>query len=334
MKRTLAILFAGIMIFFASGCNKNEPASDSPADIKEELPAEPEENEFYKAMQTNFRPIAVMIDNDDYRARPQLGLESAYMVYEIVVEGGATRFMALFNNAHMEKVGPVRSARHYFLDYALEHDARYVHAGWSDKAAAEIKSRGVDNINGITESIFWRDKTYDNTWHNLYTGLDKAEELADKKGYRNTTTKKPFEYLKNFETPNGTDALYLSVPYANFYEVEFKYNADTQLYERYVNGKAHMSQTGEALTAKNIIVYSLINVPLNDGIYAPRQDVKNVGSGEGYYLSQGKAVKLTWSKPDRSSVTEYTLENGEKLKLNPGNTYVQIAPEAVGYTIK
>ena len=116
--------------------------------------------------------------------------------------------------------------------------------------------------------------------------------------------------------------------------MSFVYNSETKLYERYVNNKPHMSQTGEGLTAKYIIVYSLTNVPLNDGIYAPRQDLYNVGEGEGYYLSEGKVQKLTWSKPSRDSVTTYTLENGEKLKLNPGNTYVQIAPTSRGYTIE
>ena len=331
MRKILTLLLVVVMVISISGCGKTVPAETPPADVPE-----PEEisNDFYKLMQTDFRPIAVMIDNDDYNARPQLGLESAYIVYEMVVEGAATRFMALFKEAKLEKIGPIRSSRHYFLDYVQEHDARYVHCGWSDKAAQEISSKKINNINGLHENIFWRDYTYDKTWHNLYTGLDKVEELANKKNYRATSDEKVFEYKKMPEDIEGTNTTYLSIPYAGFYGVEFKYNPETKLYERYVNEKPHMSQTGEILTAMNIIVYDLLNVPLNDGIYAPRQEINTVGSGEGYYITQGKSVKILWQKDSRSSKTIYTLEDGSPLILNPGNTYIQIAPSTIGYTIQ
>ena len=333
MKKILAVLLATSMLISVSGCGNTKETAAQPQDTKIEVPSEPEPCDFYKEMQTDFRPIAVMIDNDDYHARPQLGLESAYLVYEMVVEGAATRFMALFKDADMEKIGPVRSSRHYFLDYVQENDARYIHAGWSDQAAREIQTKGINNINGLYESIFWRDYTYDNTWHNLYTGLDVAEELMKKKNYRSTSDVKLFEYLKQPETPRGEDATALYIPYAPFYEVEFKYNAETKLYERYVNDAPHKSQTGDILTAKNIIVYDLENVPLNDGVYAPRQEINTVGTGEGYYLTEGKSVKITWSKSSRSAQTSYRDADGKKIVLNPGNTYIQIAPTSRGYTV-
>lgn len=332
MKKILCLAVAAATIFSVSGCGK-KPAEDTPKEPEQTKPVV-QENAFYKEMQTDFRPIAVMIDNDNESARPQLGLESAYMVYEMVVEGGATRFMALFKSADLEKIGPIRSSRHYFLDYALENDAIYVHAGWSNKAAAEISSRGVNNINGLTESIFWRDSTYDRSWHNLYTGLNRVSELADTKKYRRTSDVKLLSYREKDETPTGEDAQGLTIPYANFYKVSFQYNPETKLYERFVNGKPHMSQTGEQLTAKNILVYSLTNVPLNDGINATRQDLKNVGSGTGYYLTEGKAVEINWSKSDRSAQTAYTTKDGEKLVVNPGNTYIEIAPTAFGFQIQ
>ena len=133
MKKILAFILA-LSVIFMLGCQKNETSKK----LKEEEPviSEPKEevNEFYEQMQSNKRPIALMIDNDVKASRPQLGLESAYMVYEIIVEGGATRFMALFKEHDMPKVGPVRSARHYFLDYACcrRTDKRYrLHRGYS-----------------------------------------------------------------------------------------------------------------------------------------------------------------------------------------------------------
>ena len=105
------------------------------------------------------RPIAIMIDNHK-GALPQAGLNDAYIVYEIIVEGGETRLMEVLKGKNLEKVGPIRSSRHYFLDYALENDAIYVHYGWSPQAKRDISKLKVNNINGITESAtdFWRVK--------------------------------------------------------------------------------------------------------------------------------------------------------------------------------
>lgn len=332
MKRFLCVVLCFVLILSVTGCGKKEVEQTPPPVVEEVAPPEPVIDEYYTKMQTDFRPIAVMIDNDEARSRPQMGLESAYLIYEIVVEGGATRFLALFNDASLTKVGPVRSSRHYFLDYAVENDARYVHAGWSDRAAAEIRSRGINNINGIYETIFWRDRTFDSSWHNLYTGLDKVAEVSDKKGYASTTERKLLGYKEQDTDFEGETATTLSLPYANFYNVEFRYNQDKKMYDRYINGKAHTSQTGDILTAKNIIVYKLADVPLNDGIEAKRRDLLNVGSGSGYYLSNGVAVEINWSKPGRSEQTKYTLKDGTPLVLNPGNTYIEIFPSYLNFS--
>ena len=133
------------------------------------------------------RPIAVMIDNHK-GAWPQAGLNEAYSVYEIIVEGGETRLMALFKGVDLDEIGPVRSSRHYFLDYALENDAIYAHYGWSPKAKTDISKLDVDNINGITESSssFWRTKSKAAP-HNVFTSTKKIKEIAENKGYSLTS---------------------------------------------------------------------------------------------------------------------------------------------------
>ncbi len=335
MKR-IFILFLAVSIIFVTACNKKTVENDGTIS---ETPAVSEvafeeitpEMEFYKKMQTDTRPIAVMIDNDEKKARPQIGLESAYMVYEIIVEGGATRFMALFKGNDLEKVGPVRSSRHYFLDYALEHDAIYAHAGWSPQASRDISRFGVENINGILGGdgqIFWRDKTYDQTWHNLYTGVDKIHDMAvSTKKYSDKTEVKHLEYYeKDTEPQSENTANKISLPYSYFYSVSYEYDAQNKVYKRFVDGGEHMSQTGECLTAKNIIIYKVTNYTLNDGENKGRQDLKNVGSGTGYYITNGKVTEINWSKPSRNEKTVYTKADGSNLILNPGNTYIQIVP--------
>lgn len=333
MKRFFALTLIAVLMFSVIGCGEQPVVQQENPVVEEPVAKAPEISEFYKKMQSDERPVGVMIDNDNGYARPQMGLETAYMVYEIIIEGGSSRFFALFKGDNLEKVGPIRSSRHYFLDYAQEHDAIYVHLGWSDRAAAEIPARGINNINGLYESIFWRDYTYDRTWHNSYTGLDKVKKLSEQKGYRLTTDKTHLPYFETDRTPAGESGKNLSLAYSNFYKVSFQYNEETKLYDRFINGKPHMSQTGNGLTAKNIIVYNVSNTNLNDGINPDRQELLNTGTGEGYYLTEGVAQKIKWSKQSHSGQTVYTLENGEPLTLNPGNTYVELVPTYMGYTV-
>lgn len=314
---------------------ENEIVSSDGTEI--EIP-EVTPNEFYKMATSNVRPVAVMIDNDSEAARPQIGLESAYIVYEVVVEGGVTRFMALFKDYRLEKIGPVRSSRHYFLDYALENDAIYAHAGWSPMAQTDIPKLGVNNINGLLggdDKCFWRDNTYDKTYHNYYTSIKALSERAKSvKGYSLTTNSKLLEFSKNDATPEGDDCTSVDFKYSNKYRVGFTYNPDEAVYERYINGKKHTSQTGDVLTAKNIIIYNVANYDLNDGQKKGRQNLNNIGNGEGWYISLGKVQKITWSKQKRTNKTVYKTEDGKDLIVNPGITYIQIIPQNSNINIK
>jgi len=342
MKK-LAIYFIILSLIIIPGCSKKTSNPEPVQKTSNQNTTEVEKNEimpneFYEMMQGDERPVAVMIDNDTAAARPQIGLESAYMVYEIIVEGGSSRMMALFKKHDIEKVGPVRSSRHYFLDYALEHDAIYCHAGWSPKAQADIRSLGVNNINGIQGddgSIYWRDYTYDRTWHNLYTGVDKLFEKAkNDKNYRTTTDTKHTQYLTTeTDLEEGEDTTNITLPYSNNYKVTYEYDSENKVYKRFVNGGAHMSQTDEQLTAKNIIIYQIYNFNLPDNDNVGRQDLKNIGSGTGYYVTNGKMIEINWEKTSREGRTVYTTTDGEELLLNPGNTFVQIIPQASTITL-
>ncbi len=184
------------VMFVLSGCGgqaatePEKPAKDvETSQVQEALSAEIQAF-FDSYVNTNERPVAIMIDNDDKNARPHAGLNEAYLIYEMVVEGGATRFMALFRGVNTEKLGPVRSSRHYFLDYALEHDAVYTHFGWSPRAEQDIPALGVNNINGVTGAdagIYWREEKYKGDWHSAYTSIQKIRDHAAKKGYKTET---------------------------------------------------------------------------------------------------------------------------------------------------
>ena len=293
-----------------------------------------------KSVQTfkgNDRPIAVMIDNHK-AALPQGGLNNAYIVYEIIVEGGESRLMAMFKGQDLDKIGPVRSSRHYFLDYALENDAIYVHYGWSPKAKSDISTLSVNNINGIYESAssFWRvkDKT---SPHNVVTSTKKILEIAKRKGYATTSTKKSvLNYTsKEVELSDGIDATNIKLPYSKTYSVSYKYDTETKKYTRYYNKTLQKDwTTKEEVKTKNIIITFAKNSQLNDGSGKDRQNLANVGTLDGYYITNGKAIKIKCYKSSRRDQTVYKDLEGNEIKVNDGNTFVQIVPIDANVTIE
>ena len=275
------------------------------------------------------RPIAVMIDNNK-KALPHAGLNDAYLVYEMIVEGGETRLMALFKGKDLSKIGPVRSSRHYFLDYALENDAIYVHFGWSPQAQSDIRKLGVDNINGIYESstTFWRvrDKYAP---HNAVTSTEQILKVAQRENYRLTSDiKSVLNYVADpVELESEILANTVTIPYSYYNTVKYEYDETTKTYLRYTRGIEEVDwDTGEAVNVKNIIVTFCSNWTLNDGENKGRQTLDNVKTLEGYYITNGKAIEITCEKSTRSGQTVYKDLAGNEIDVNDGNAFIQICP--------
>lgn len=287
------------------------------------------------------RPYAVMINNN-HSAWPQCGLKDAYLVYEIIAEGGITRMMALYKDKLPEKVGSVRSARHYFIDYAEENDAIFIHWGGSPQAYSRI-NKGINDLDGIAleGSVFFRDRSLNRAYeHTGFVDLAKVKEYADNKGYTRDTEK---DLLLNYsateidlstneqaESANG-----ITLKYSDYHTTSYEYDSTNKVYKRSMSGKANVDlETGEQYTAKNIIVYKVKNYTLSDGENKGRQDLNNIGSGSGYYISCGYAVPITWEKTSHSGQTIYKYQNGEEITVNDGNTFIQIMPIDSNITIE
>ncbi len=275
------------------------------------------------------RPIAVMIDNHK-AAWPQANLNEAYIVYEIIVEGGETRLMPIYKGKDLEKIGPVRSSRHYFIDYALENDAIYVHFGWSPQAQSDISTYKVNNINGITESEtnFWRVKDKKSP-HNVVTTTQKILNMANSKGYRTTSNAKSVLNYKNTEVEleEGQVANEVIIPYSTLHTVSYKYNEETKRYERYQRGTKQTDwDTNEVVSTKNIIITFAENYTLTDVENKGRQGLRNIGDKKGYYITNGKAIEIVCSKNSRTDKTEYKDLLGNEIDVNDGNTFIQICP--------
>ena len=292
-----------------------------------------------KAIQTfqgNDRPIAVMIDNHK-EAWPQVGLQKAYMVYEIIVEGGETRLMALFKGAEVEKIGPVRSARHYFLDYAMENDAIYAHFGESPQASSDIKKFNINEIDGIAEdgTTFWRVKDKASP-HNAVTSMEKLLTSAKNKNYKTTSTKESvLNYVADeVNLEEGQGAVSVTIPHSQLQTVKYVYDEQNKVYERYARGKEQVDwTTKKGITTKNIIITFCDNYTLEDKENKGRQGLKNIGTFDGYYITNGKAIKIKCIKNARDEETKYQDLEGHEIKVNDGNTFVNICPTSAKVTL-
>lgn len=309
-----------------------DTSKNKPAEIVK--PQTAEEKIKIVDMDSNERPIAVMIDNNIGDGR-HAGLQEAYLSYEIIVEGGLTRIMSIYKDITVSAIGPIRSSRHYFLDYALESDAIYVHYGWSPYAEKDIKALNVNNINGMTDvSPFVRDSEQ-KAPHNVYTTTQKIKTFLDSKNYSSKSDNwKLLNYSvdkinlnEKFQNTDNTfliEANTVSIAYSNSEIRSYNYDSVNQYYLRSMNGKAHVDGiTNKQLSYKNIIIMKVSNKTLdNEG----RQDLSTTGTGDGYYLTNGYAVPIKWAKESRASKTNYTYQDGTEIKVNDGNTFIQVVP--------
>lgn len=278
------------------------------------------------------RPYGVMINNLNVARPYHSGLQDAYLVYEMIVEGGITRYFALFQNQNTSRIGPIRSARPYYLDYAMENDAYFVHWGFSEQAKADISRLGIQNINGLYDTnYFWKDRSLSiATEHTAFTSMEKVKEATSKFHYRENRKN---DYLLSYQIDDidfseHEDAMVANqviIPYSSGTTTSYVYNPEQKVYQRFVNGTAHTDfVTKEQYIVKNIITYQVKNRAIDS--YG-RQQLDNIGKGRGFYITNGYAVAITWEKNSRESQTIYRDLNGDELVVNDGNTWIQIEPE-------
>ncbi len=347
MKKFLALLLGAVMLF--SACSSDKPVSNdnegSTEIVEEEIEIDPYEGmainpltgEYIDEDAAQRRAVAVVINNLP-KALPQSGLGQADIYYEVLAEGGITRLVALFQDFDAEKIGPVRSARDYFTYFALDNDAVFVHHGGSTTGYAAIKNRNVDALDGMSCQAFWRDQYRLNQpgmyEHSSYTDAAGILESAESYGYSLEENDAPmFTFSEEEKTPSGDGAEDILLKYSGEQVSNFVYSDVNGLYYRYQNGEAHIDElTGETITVKNIIV-QFANTFVIPGDEAGRREVELVGSGTGYYFTNGGYETISWTKNTYSSPTKWYGSDGQELELNKGKTFICVYPEGYDVTL-
>lgn len=280
----------------------------------------------FEREQTENRPVSIMLDNHP-SARWQAGIFKAEVVYECEVEYPYTRYMAVFMCEAPEHIGPVRSARPYYLRYALEYDSMYVHVGGSQEALGTIVDYNMADLDGLTSGEFWRYyKTGKEIPNNMYTAMENIRSAQSYLKYRQSGD---FEGFKFNEELAGLDSLYgdavdcidLKIIYNKSYAVDYEYSSDGD-YKRYVNGERQLDEYyEEKINAANIIIQK-VNKEVVDNY--GRIHLNTVSDGTGYFITDGKCIDITWKKDSYRSKTMYLDSRGNEITLNPGQTWIQV----------
>lgn len=280
------------------------------------------------------RPLAVVINNIRV-SLPQSGIAAADVVYEVLAEGDVTRLVAIFQSYFPEKIGSVRSARDYFIDFAWNHDAIFVFHGASQGGYARIRSTGINNMDGLSLEgrVFWRDRSFP-YWatnsgtrsleHSSFTGREQIESHIESAGLRNYMNTDPALGFSFGEIPNTITSLgearYVVVPFSRNYTRRFIFDEEENIYRVKNNAGPHRcADTAEQAAVTNILIQlTQMRVIDNEG----RRNVTTVGSGRGYLITGGKHFPVLWEKSSHTAPMRWTFEDGTPLVISSGRTWI------------
>lgn len=299
------------------------------------------------------RPLAVMIENHE-ESRPQSGLTSADVVYEAVAEGGITRFMAVYYcNFGDVQVGPVRSARTYFIDWLSEYDALYAHVGGANEngpadALQQIDDYNIKDLNqfSIGFPVFWRD--YQRlghavaTEHTMYSSTQKLWDIGAKRGWTATDSAGvkwnakfvPWTFVDG--TPGGN----VNKIGVNFwesqgdYKVDWTYDASCNCYKRKNAGADHIDLNNkQQISPKNVVIQFMPESRANDGYPGNAHLLYgNKGQGKALIFQNGKVTEGQWVKANRLAREKFVDSTGKEIPFVKGQIWIETVPTGSNVT--
>lgn len=266
------------------------------------------------------RAIAVSIENSP-AARPQTGLEKAEIVYEFMLEGGITRFLAIYWPEMPVKVGPIRSARPALVKTANFYDALFLHAGASPDGFKILAEENILHLDQIYQSkYFWRSSKR-RAPHNLYSGKKALDEYLKKLSEKEYPEQ--FNFLTASIISDFKKALKITVDYWGSYAVLYEYNSLENNYSRFLNQRdnPHLMESGKQINVKNIIV-QFVKTATKDS--EGRQEIDLESGGKMLLFRDGIAITGKWENMRDQII--YFDSNGEEVEINPGQTWIQVVP--------
>ncbi|MET0785419.1 MAG: DUF3048 domain-containing protein [Paenisporosarcina sp.] len=340
MKKYLLVVFAVLLI---SGCSKDKDKATDVLKNDEEKEIEVvdmTDEEVILPFQAPFsgirgekeftnRPVLVTINNHPH-ARPQSGIAQADIVYEMIAEANVTRLLALYQSELPERIGPVRSARDYFIEIADGLDAFYVAHGYSPEARQILESGVIDHINGMQYdgTLFTRSSDR-KAPHNSYTSAEQVMQGMEIVGATTEIEKiPPFSYYESAEGAKmGTIASVIDVRFGiseDFHHV-YTYDTLTQQYSRSSGG--HLTTDKDTLEQVSLSNVMFFEVPHQTIDNQGRQQLNLTSGGRAYLFQAGIMKEIEWQQIDGILVP---MEEGLPAMLVPGKSWVHLVKTKPG----
>ena len=340
MKKKIFILLALVLLIVVLASiltiriMNNKKAENSNEEVKEESIAEEEKDNTIDIVNVNSnnRPFAVTVNNTPVAVKVQTGLNKAFLVYEVPTEGDTSRLMAVFKDLDEGVIGTVRSARHNFIDLAWESNAIYCAFGWSHYAEDELKAGAINYLQGIVgDKGYWRENPENlASEHTVFSDIKYFKEGCERKGYSQTTDDPSSTILLHYNVSDvdisqrdgAIAANEVYIPYGGSFNTKFVYDSENKIYNRFENGNPNIDYyTKEQFNTKNIIVQKITYNMCDDNYY---WNLHTTEGGEGYFITNGYAVPIKWSKSGRKEKTKYTYLDGTEIEVSDGRTYIEI----------
>ncbi len=268
--------------------------------------------------------FGVMVDNH-VDAWPQAGIEKAFLVIEAPVEAGISRFLAFFSDDQdVDKIGPVRSARPYFLDWNNELDGLYVHVGGSDSALDQIGSGGTFDLNQYWfDSYFWRVL---NRYapHNVYTSTKLLKRYVGAKKEAGVAPRRLYEIwkFKDADLSVEPEVKNISVTFdAPSYVTQWNFDPEARRYLRAQSGSVHLMEDKTQISSDNIVVI-VTDVEILDSV--GRRSIRTTGEGKVFLFRDGKQFEGIWKKESESNRLRFYNTDGNEFELNAGVTWIEV----------
>jgi len=274
--------------------------------------------------QANLFPWAVMVENLA-TTRPQSGFNKAGVVYEALAEGGITRFLLIFaTGENTGDIGPVRSARPYFVDWASEYNPMYVHVGGSSQGLQEIKTLGLRDFDQFYNSKYFFFKEGKLPPHHMFTNSRMLNFAARDKKYPTEGDYKSWKFKA--DTPladRPTEEKKINIDFSTFsYEVEYTYDRESNTYKRAQGGVAFTdaADNNNQVAPKNVII-QFVAISNYD---VQRLNIQTTGSGKAIVFHDGQATEGTWKKDSSTARTRFYDSTGQEVAVNAGQTWVEV----------
>ncbi len=266
--------------------------------------------------------IAAKVDNH-WDARPQVGLESTDIVYEELVEGGITRYVAIWQSTIPELLGPVRSIRPMDPDIAAPYGGIIAYSGGQQRFVNLMQATPVYNaIHGMgdTANTFFRTDSK-RAPHNV---LVKATEVVAQHADIPAPAQQwaySLDAASSSAAKEGAPVSAIHYRFSNMFDGSWTYDPDSQTYLRIQQGSADLDSSGNQLRASNVVV---LRVGVVDDQGVPKTLLE--GSGEAWISTGGGTIHGTWSKASQTEPLQFTDDRGFGIRLGAGNTWVELVP--------